>query len=174
MVLLKNIEIQYYKTKIGELVLGSFKSKLCLLDFRYRRMRSKIDNRIKNKLNAEYLFQNNDILIEVGKQVDEYFLAKRKDFEIPILTVGSAFQKKVWNSLTNIKYGETASYLDIAKSIGNERAVRAVANANRANSLAIIIPCHRIIGNNGSLVGYGGGLSIKKRLLDLEIKNIKL
>ena len=171
---MKNIEIQYYKTKIGELILGSFKNKLCLLDFRYRIMRSRVDNRIKNELNAEYLVQNNDILKEVRKQIDEYFLAKRKDFEIPILIVGSAFQKQVWYSLKNVKYGKTASYLDIAKSIGNEKAVRAVASANGANSLAIIIPCHRIIGSNGNLVGYGGGLSIKKKLLDLEIKNLKL
>lgn len=163
-----HIEIQYYKTKFGELVLGAYENKLCLLDFRYRKMRAIVDNRIKNILNAEYLVQNNKILREVRKQIDEYFSAKRKIFEVPILTVGSTFQKKVWKSLTNVKYGETASYLDIAKNIGNEKAVRAVASANGANSLAIIIPCHRIIGSNGKLVGYGGGLLIKKRLLDLE------
>ena len=169
-----HIEIQYYKTKFGEFILGSFKNKLCLFDFRYRKMRSIVDSRIKNILNAEYLVQNNETLKEVKKQINEYFLAMRKDFEIPILTIGSTFQKKVWKSLLNVKYGETASYLDIAKDIRNEKAVRAVASANGANSLAIIIPCHRIIGNNGKLVGYGGGLSIKKRLLDLERKNLKL
>ena len=169
-----HIEIQYYKTKFGEFILGSFKNKLCLFDFRYRKMRAKVDYRIKNILNAEYLIQNNKILKEVKKQINEYFSARRKDFEIPILTVGSTFQKKVWKSLLNVKYGETASYLDIAKDIRNEKAVRAVASANGANSLAIIIPCHRIIGSNGKLVGYGGGLSIKKRLLDLERKNSKL
>tara|TARA_B100001250_G_scaffold302552_1_gene264279 strand:+ start:1525 stop:2070 length:546 start_codon:yes stop_codon:yes gene_type:complete len=169
-----HIEIQYYKTKFGEFVLGSFKNKLCLLDFRYRKMRALVDSRIKNTLDADYLVQNNKILKEVKKQIDEYFSAKRKKFEVPILIVGSPFQKKVWKSLTNVKYGETASYLDIAKNIGNEKAVRAVASANGANSLVIIIPCHRIIGSNGKLVGYGGGLSIKKRLLDLERKNSKL
>ena len=169
-----HIEIQYYKTKFGEFVLGSFKNKLCLLDFRYRKMRAKVDYRIKNILNAEYLIQNNKILKEVRKQINEYFSSRRKNFEVPILTVGSTFQKKVWKSLLNVKYGETASYLDIAKDIRNEKAVRAVASANGANSLAIIIPCHRIIGSNGKLVGYGGGLSIKKKLLDLEKKNSKL
>ena len=169
-----HIEIQYYKTKFGEFILGSFKNKLCLFDFRYRKMRVKVDYRIKNILNAEYLIQNNKILKEVKKQINEYFSARRKDFEVPILTVGSTFQKKVWKSLLNVKYGETASYLDIAKDIRNEKAVRAVASANGANSLAIIIPCHRIIGSNGKLVGYGGGLSIKKKLLDLERKNSKL
>ena len=169
-----HIEIQYYRTKFGEFILGSFKNKLCLFDFRYRKMRAKVDYRIKNILNAEYLIQNNKILKEVKNQINEYFSARRKDFEIPILTVGSTFQKKVWKSLLNVKYGETASYLDIAKDIRNEKAVRAVASANGANSLAIIIPCHRIIGSNGKLVGYGGGISIKKRLLDLERKNSKL
>tara|TARA_Y100000996_G_scaffold33973_1_gene23892 strand:- start:393 stop:806 length:414 start_codon:yes stop_codon:yes gene_type:complete len=137
-------------------------------------MRAMIDYRIKNILNADYLVQNNKTLNEVKKQINEYFSARRKDFEVPILTVGSTFQKKVWKSLLNVKYGETASYLDIAKDIRNEKAVRAVASANGANSLAIIIPCHRIIGSNGKLVGYGGGLSIKKKLLDLEKKNSKL
>tara|TARA_Y100000992_G_scaffold28983_1_gene16189 strand:- start:129 stop:674 length:546 start_codon:yes stop_codon:yes gene_type:complete len=169
-----HIEIQYYKTKFGEFILGSFRSKLCLFDFRYRKMRAMIDYRIKNILNADYLVQNNKTLNEVKKQINEYFSARRKDFEVPILTVGSTFQKKVWKSLLNVKYGETASYLDIAKDIRNEKAVRAVASANGANSLAIIIPCHRIIGSNGKLVGYGGGLSIKKKLLDLEKKNSKL
>ena len=94
-----HIEIQYYKTKFGEFILGSFKNKLCLFDFRYRKMRAKVDYRIKNILNAEYLIQNNKILKEVKNQINEYFSARRKDFEIPILTVGSTFQKKVWKSL---------------------------------------------------------------------------
>ena len=168
------IYIQYYKTKIGELILGSFNNKICLLDFRYRRMRSTVDNRIKKELNAEYLEQDNSILKETRKQIDEYLIGERVEFEIPILMVGSDFQKQVWNALINVKYGEIASYLDLAKNIGNEKAVRAVASANGANSIGLIIPCHRIIGSNGELVGYGGGLPIKKRLLNLEKKNSKL
>ncbi len=168
------IYIQYYKTKIGELILGSFNNKICLLDFRYRRMRSTVDNRLKKELNAEYLEQDNSILKETRKQIDEYLIGERVEFEIPILMVGSDFQKQVWNALINVKYGEIASYLDLAKSIGNEKAVRAVASANGANSIGLIIPCHRIIGSNGELVGYGGGLPIKKRLLNLEKKNSKL
>ena len=168
------IYIQYYKTKIGELILGSFNNKICLLDFRYRRMRSTVDNRLKKELNAEYLEQDNSILKETRKQIDEYLIGERVEFEIPILMVGSDFQKQVWNALINVKYGEIASYLDLAKSIGNEKAVRAVASANGANSIGLIIPCHRIIGSNGELVGYGGGLPIKKRLLNLEKKNLKL
>lgn len=168
------LEIQYYKTKIGELVLGSYDSKLCLLDFRYRKMRFAVDNRLKKTLNAKFVVQDNKILKETRRQITEYFMAERKIFNLPILSVGSDFQKQVWNALLKIKYGETASYLDIAKYIGNEKAVRAVASANGANAIAIIIPCHRIIGSNGELVGYGGGLPIKKRLLNLEEKHSKL
>ena len=168
------LEIQYYKTKIGELVLGSYDSKLCLLDFRYRKMRFAVDNRLKKTLNAKFVVQDNKILKETRKQITEYLRAERKTFDLPILSVGSDFQKQVWEALLKINYGETASYLDIAKYIGNEKAVRAVASANGANAIAVIIPCHRIIGSDGELVGYGGGLPIKKRLLNLEEKHSKL
>ena len=168
------LEIQYHKTKIGELVLGSYDSKLCLLDFRYRKMRFAVDNRLKKTLNAKFVVQDNKILKETRKQITEYLRAERKTFDLPILSVGSDFQKQVWEALLKINYGETASYLNIAKYIGNEKAVRAVASANGANAIAVIIPCHRIIGSDGELVGYGGGLPIKKRLLNLEEKHSKL
>jgi len=171
---MNKIYFQYYKTKIGELILGSFENKLCLLDFRYRKMRTTVDNRLKRELNAEYKEQDTNILKETRKQIDEYLIGERIKFEIPILMVGSDFQKQVWNALIDVNYGEVATYLDLAKSIDNEKAVRAVASANGANSIGLIIPCHRIIGSNGDLVGYGGGLSIKKRLLNLEKKNSKL
>jgi len=168
---MNQINIQYYKTKIGELILGSFDNKLCILDFRYRRMRTTVDNRIKNGLKAEFVEQDDEVLQRTRKQLDEYFNGERKIFDIPLLMVGTDFQKSVWNALMKVAYGTTSSYLQLAKDINNEKAVRAVANANGANSLGIIIPCHRIIGSNGELVGYGGGLPIKKRLLKLEQNN---
>jgi len=168
------IYFQYYKTKIGELILGSFGNKLCLLDFRYRRMRTSVDNRLKRALNAEYVEKDTDVLKETRKQIDEYLNGESLEFTIPILMVGSDFQKQVWNALMDVKYGEVATYLDLAKKISNKKAVRAVASANGANAIGLIIPCHRIIGSNGDLVGYGGGLSVKKRLLNLEKKNSKL
>lgn len=131
-------------------------------------MRSTIDKRIKSKLGAEFLVKDDEILSHTREQLDEYLKGKRTRFDIPILTTGTDFQEKVWEALMQISYGKTASYLELAKAINNEKAVRAVANANGANSIAIIIPCHRIIGNNGELVGYGGGLSVKKQLLKLE------
>lgn len=166
--MLNQINIQYYKTKYAEFILGSFQNKLCLLDFRYRKMRTIVDNRLKSGFKAEFIEQDDEILKETRKQLDEYFDMSRRDFDIPIVTVGTEFQKSVWDALVKLPYGSTASYLDLAKDIDNEKAVRAVANANGANSIAIIIPCHRIIGSDGKLTGYGGGLAVKKRLLKLE------
>jgi len=167
---MNNINIQFYNTKLGQLIIGSYSGRLCLLDFQYRKMRSTVDNRLKKKLGAEFEEQNDAVIETAMKQLDEYLAGKRIKFDIPIITIGTDFQKSVWNALLQIPYGETASYLQIAKMINKPKAVRAVANANGANSIAIIIPCHRIIGNNGELVGYGGGLKVKKSLLDLESK----
>lgn len=165
---MNKIEIQYYKTKYGDFILGSYGNKLCLLDFKYRKMRTTVDNRLKKGLNAQFVEQNSDIIEETKRQLNEYFNMERKTFDIPILTVGTDFQKSVWKALQKVPYGATSTYLKLAKSIGNEKAVRAVASANGANSIGIIIPCHRIVGSNGELIGYGGGLALKKRLLKLE------
>ncbi|VVH51645.1 Methylated-DNA--protein-cysteine methyltransferase (EC [uncultured Gammaproteobacteria bacterium] len=165
---MNQINIQHYKTKIGKLILGSFDGKLCILDFEYRKMRKTVDSRIKKNLKAEFVEQDDKVLKETRKQLDEYFDRYRKKFDIPLLIVGTDFQKSVWNALIEVPYGETSTYLQLAKDIGNEKSVRAVASANGANAIALIIPCHRIIGSDGNLVGYGGGLPIKKRLLKLE------
>lgn len=168
---MKKINIYYYKTKIGDLIMGSYENKLCILDFRYRKMRKRVDERIKRGLRADFVENDTELLQETRVQIQGYFEGDRKEFDIPLLLVGSEFQKRVWRGLLKVPYGRTASYLQLAKDIGNEKAVRAVASANGANSMSIIIPCHRIIGSNGELVGYGGGLSIKKRLLKLEAAN---
>ena len=168
------IHIQYYKTKIGELILGSFEGKLCLLDFRYRKMRTTLDNKLRTNLKALFVECDNDLLIETRNQIKEFIEKRRTEFNLPLLLVGTDFQKKVWMELIKVGYGTTSTYLQLAKNIGNEKAVRAVANANGANTIALIIPCHRIIGSDGSLVGYGGGLAIKKRLLSLEEKSYDL
>jgi len=162
--------IQYHKTKIGELVLGSFEGNLCLLDFRYRKMRRVIDDRLKRGLKADFIEEESDIIEKTRTELDEYFQEKRQEFNIPIQMVGTDFQKSVWNALLKVTYGTTSSYLQLAKKINNEKAVRAVAGANGANAIGIIIPCHRIIGSNGEMVGYAGGLPTKKRLLKLEQK----
>ena len=165
---MKQINIQYYKTKYAEFILGSFENKLCLLDFKYRKMRTTVDNRLKKGFKAEFVEQDNEILKETRKQLDEYFNMTRKEFEIPLITVGTDFQKSVWDGLLNITYGTTSTYLQLAKNIGNEKAVRAVANANGANSIAIIIPCHRVLTHSGKLGGFGGGEETKVFLLELD------
>ncbi len=171
---MKKINIQYYKSKIGELILGSFDGRLCMLDFKYRRMRRAVDNRIKKGLDADFTEQTDDVLEKTREQLDEYFKGDRKEFDISLLMVGTDFQKSVWNALLKVPYGTTSTYLQLAKNINNEKAVRAVASANGANSMGIIIPCHRIIGSNGELVGYAGGLPVKKRLLKLEQKDCEM
>ena len=101
-------------------------------------------------------------------ELQEYFAGTRKRFDLPLSPQGTDFQQKVWKALQDIPYGAVVSYKDIALAIGNEKACRAVGGANNKNTIAIIIPCHRVIGADGSLVGYGGGLEIKRRLLALE------
>ena len=165
---MNKISIQYYKSPVGEILLGSYEGKLCIADWKYRRMRTTIDSRIQKGLKAEYVEECSAVIEETIKQMQEYFAGERKVFDIPLLMVGTEFQKSVWEGLMQIPYGTTASYLELSKNIGNEKAVRAVASANGANSISIMIPCHRIIGSNGDLVGYAGGLPAKKKLLELE------
>lgn len=167
----KAIRVQHVPSPIGELQIGAYDGSLCMLDFRYRTMRQAIDNRIQRMLGCRFVMEMDDIIATAQQQLDEYLQAKRTIFDLPLLLCGSAFQRRVWQALADIPYSQTSTYLRLAETIGNKKAVRAVAAANGANALAIIIPCHRIIGSNGSngkLVGYGGGLSVKKRLLKLE------
>ncbi len=165
-----DICIQYHKTKIGELILGSFEGKLCLLDFNYRKMRNAVDDRIKKGLNADFIEEDSEIIEKTRTELDEYFKENRREFDVPIRMVGTDFQKSVWNALLKVAYGTTSTYLQLAKGINNGKAVRAVAGANGANAIAMTIPCPRIIGSSGELVGYAGGLPTKKRLLTLEKK----
>lgn len=111
---------------------------------------------------------------ELKKELSEYFGGKRREFKIPLAPDGTPFQKQVWEALQRIPYGETRSYKEIAEAVGNPKACRAVGMANNKNPIPIIIPCHRVIGSNGSMVGYAGGLTIKTQLLSLEQKSVEL
>lgn len=103
-----------------------------------------------------------------ARQMNEYFSGRRRSFDLPLDLRGTDFQRRCWQKLLKIPYGETRSYADIARAIGNPAAVRAVGLANGQNPIAIIVPCHRVIGSDGSLTGYGGGLETKRKLLELE------
>jgi methylated-DNA-[protein]-cysteine S-methyltransferase len=137
-------------------------------------MRNAIDGRISRGLNAEYIDGDSVVLDETKRQLAEYFDGERKQFDLPLLMVGSEFQKSVWDALLQLGYGKTASYLELSERIGNKNAVRAVASANGANAISIIVPCHRIIGSKGELIGYAGGLKAKERLLALECEQFAL
>jgi len=167
----EEITIQYWQSPVGALVLGSYGEKLCLADWRYRKQRERIDRRLQKTLKAEYKESSSNVIEETIAELEEYFVEKRKDFDIPLLLSGTDFQRSVWKGLLQIPYGSTVSYLDLAKSIGNEKAVRAVASANGANAISILIPCHRVVGSNGTLTGYAGGLDVKEKLLTLEKDN---
>lgn len=108
------------------------------------------------------------LLKTLEQELKEYFAGERKEFDLPLEVQGTVFQQNVWKELEKIPYGETRSYQEVAEGIGNAKAVRAVGMANHRNPIAILIPCHRVIGKNQTLVGYAGGLSIKQRLLELE------
>ena len=158
----------HYRFHCGEMMLGSFDGRLCLCDWIDSRRRASVDQRLQRILNANYVEGSSDVIEKAKYQLDEYFLSKRREFDIPLLFIGTDFQKKVWNELLNIPYGATVSYGELSRRIGMPNAVRAVANANAVNAISIIAPCHRVIGSNGSLTGYGGGLERKRFLLDLE------
>jgi len=162
------IRVSYYSTPFGELILGSWAQELCLCDWRYRKMRSTIDERIQAGLKSSYEEDESDIMDETKIQLNQYFQGDRQKFDLPLLLIGSEFQKQVWRELRKIPFGKTESYLGLSKILGNEEAIRAVAAANGANAISIIVPCHRIVGSDGSLTGYAGGVQTKKKLLHLE------
>jgi methylated-DNA-[protein]-cysteine S-methyltransferase len=168
---MNKVYIQYYKTTFGELMLGSFNEQLCLCDWWYRKMRDSIDKRICEGLDAYYEDGETDVTQNARQQLEEYFTGDRTDFDIPLLLVGTPFQKRVWNELQKVPFGHTESYLGLSRKIGDEKAIRSVAAANGANAISILIPCHRIIGSDGKLTGYGGGIEVKRKLLQLEMQD---
>lgn len=119
-------------------------------------------------LPADYELRETPLLKRAAEQLSEYFAGKRQAFELPLNPQGTVFQKRVWQALTEIPYGETRSYKEIAEQVGAPKGFRAVGGANNKNPIGIVIPCHRVIGANGALVGYAYGLSTKIRLLELE------
>lgn len=164
----KQIHTEFYSSPHGELILGSYNDQLCLCDWRYRKRREGIDRRIESGLMASFVESGSLIIDETKAQLLQYFDGKRKEFDLPLLLVGTEFQKQVWNSLIEIPFGKTLSYAGLSRMLGDEKAIRAVARANGDNAIAIIVPCHRILGSDGSLTGYAGGLRTKQKLLQLE------
>lgn len=162
------VTISYVKTPYGELLLGVHQGRLCLCDWRYRRMRKQVDARVQKYAQAPYQEGSHDVIAQAKQELEEYWQKKRTRFEVPLTLLGSEFQVDVWQALLQLPYGHTQSYQQLAEDLGNPAAVRAVARANGANALSIFVPCHRIVGSDGALTGYAGGLRVKAKLLALE------
>lgn len=165
---MNQIIIQYFQTPVGEMILGAYDNKLCMADWRYRKGRETIDKRLQKGLDAIFVEEESEVLNVAKKELEAYFKGLRKTFDIPLLLVGTAFQKSVWQGLLQIPFSTTVSYKDLAQHIDNKTAVRAVASAIGGNAMSIFIPCHRVVGSDSSLTGYAGGLEAKKKLLALE------
>ncbi|MDS0525732.1 methylated-DNA--[protein]-cysteine S-methyltransferase [Clostridium sp. SHJSY1] len=151
------MNIFYYDTKIGRIRIEENGRAITSIDL------------VNHDLQEEILVKEETLLLKQAiKELNEYFDGKRKYFNLPLNPHGTEFQKKVWNALMEIPFGETRSYKEIAKAIGNEKASRAVGMANNKNPIMIIIPCHRVIGSNGKLIGYAGGIDVKDKLLNIE------
>lgn len=163
-----NIIVRNYETPCGTLILGAYDGKLCLCDWLGRKNGSKILYRLTSRLQSFPVSGNDDVLDLTVRELDDYFSGKRNSFSIPLLLVGTQFQVTIWETLKQIQFGTTVSYKTLAEMAGKAQSIRAVANAVGANALSIIIPCHRIIGSDGTLTGYAGGLDAKKYLLSLE------
>ncbi|MEZ4886343.1 MAG: methylated-DNA--[protein]-cysteine S-methyltransferase [Chitinophagales bacterium] len=162
------IYISRLTTPIGPMFACATDEGLCLLEFVERKMLETEFRDLQHRLNATILAGENDHIRQVKWELTEYFAGTRQTFEVRLLTPGTAFQQSVWRELLKIPYGTTRSYQAQAEKLGKPKAVRAVANANGCNRIAIVIPCHRVIGKNGHLTGYAGGLERKKWLLEHE------
>jgi methylated-DNA-[protein]-cysteine S-methyltransferase len=156
--------IYVYETEIGRLAIAMEGNFLTNIFYEY------YFNSLKN---CEFIGHETEEMKNIFKQIEEYLRGERKIFDIQMALRGTDFQRKVWRELLKIPYGETRSYKEIAQQIGVPKGARAVGMANNKNPISIIIPCHRVIGASGDLVGYGGGLDLKQKLLALENLHLK-
>lgn len=165
------IDLKRIETPLGTMIACATNQGICLLEFSDRKMLETELKTVTRLLNATIVQGQNKHFEDLEKELSEYFSGERKTFGVPVHTPGTAFQNKVWSALQSISYGQTKSYKEQAIAIDSPESIRAVANANGMNRISILIPCHRVIGSDGHLTGYGGGLSRKKYLLELEKQN---
>ena len=162
------IRIDRFTTPLGPMLVGATDTRLCLLEFVDRRMLPTQVKRLRRRLDAVFVPDRNSLIEQTELEIGEYFAGGRREFTVPTVAPGTEFQEAVWTALTRIPYAQTVSYGELAATVGRPGAVRAVGTTNGLNALAIVVPCHRVVGADGKLVGYGGGLWRKKRLLELE------
>lgn len=166
--MIDRIMVRRYEAPCGTLLVGGLGDRICLCDWANGKHRELIDRRLKRLLNADIVEGTLPVVEKAASQLDEYFAGTRRKFDLRLLFAGTEFQERVWKELLSIPYGEFISYGELARRIGSRKATRAVANANGMNAMSILVPCHRVNGSDNSLTGYGGGLRVKKFLLDLE------
>ncbi len=164
----KVVDLKRIETPLGTMIACADENGICMLEFSDRKALPTELKEISKHFNANIIQGENPHFKILEQELVEYFAGKRQIFTVPLSLVGTEFQKKVWEVLRGIPYGTTRSYQQQANILGNPKAVRAVANANGLNKISIIIPCHRVIGTNGTLTGYGGGIWRKQKLLELE------
>jgi AraC family transcriptional regulator of adaptative response/methylated-DNA-[protein]-cysteine methyltransferase len=162
------IKVTFIETPLGPMLAAVNERALVLLEFADRRGLERSYADMKKRFGAPAVPGENDVTKKLRQELTEYFAGARQDFSIPLELRGTEFQQSVWRELMRIPFGETRSYSEIARAVGRPGAVRAVARANATNRLYLLVPCHRVIGHDGKLSGYGGGLARKKRLLELE------
>ena len=167
------LNITHFDSPVGPMVACATNLGICLVDYMDRDILENEFEFLEKEFDTKILSGSNKHLATLQKELKEYFIGNRSSFSVPLHASGTDFQMSVWNALQSIPYGNTRSYKQQAESIGNVKAVRAVASTNGKNRINILIPCHRVIGSNGKLVGYGGGLERKQWLLDLEAGNFK-
>lgn len=164
----KVVDLKRIETPLGTMIACADENGICMLEFSDRKALPTELKEISKHFNANIIQGENPHFKILEQELVEYFAGKRQIFTVPLSLVGTEFQKEVWEVLRGIPYGTTRSYQQQANILGNPKAVRAVANANGLNKISIIIPCHRVIGTNGTLTGYGGGIWRKQKLLELE------
>ena len=147
-------KIFFYDTPVGKLCIGEEDDSITRVTW--------------SKVPQEYIQEETELILNCKIQLEEYFAGNRKQFDLPLAPKGTDFQKRVWKALTDIPYGETRTYGEIAAAVGSPKAARAVGMANNKNPIGIIVPCHRVVGADGKLVGYAGGMEKKEWLLNLE------
>jgi AraC family transcriptional regulator of adaptative response/methylated-DNA-[protein]-cysteine methyltransferase len=162
------VNLTWIRSPLGPLVAGATSAGVCLLEFTERRMLATQFATVRRVFDSPLVPGRNDHLVKLEEELSGYFSGSRQKFSVPLVFPGSPFQRRVWEELLRIPFGETRSYEDLAVAIGNPAAQRAVGRANGLNRIAIVIPCHRVINKDGKLGGYGGGLRRKQYLLDLE------
>ena len=162
------IDLKRIETPIGTMYAAAVEEGICMLEFTDRKMLETEFKDLAKSLNATIVQGENPHFKTLEKELSEYFEGNRTEFTVPLSPVGTEFQKSVWNVLMKIPYGETWNYKKQSEVLGDAKKVRAVANANGMNKISILIPCHRVIGSNGTLTGYGGGIWRKQKLLELE------